>query len=247
MKTVVITGAGHGIGHAAARRFAAEHCRLQLTCRRSLDELESLARSLSEQYEIPVSADLLDVGDASAVGRYFAEKSSHTDILINNAGISYVGLLQDMTAEEWNRVIAVNLSSMFYTAKQVIPQFLLNRERLAPGECPGRIINVSSVWGGAGAAGEVCYSASKGGVNSFTRALAKELAPSGIPVNAIACGCIDTRMNACFNEDEKRALCAEIPAGRFASPEEVAEAILHISQMPAYVTGQIIAMDGGWI
>lgn len=247
MNTVLITGAAHGIGRAAARCFARKHWNLHLICRSSLDELRALASELSSSYEISATADLVDVSDPAAVEAYFKEMVPGLDLLVNNAGISYVGLLQDMRPEEWNQVIATNLSSMFYTSRQAIPLFLKNRSNKAPEQCPGRIINISSVWGADGAAGEVCYSASKGGVNSFTRALAKELAPSGIPVNALACGCVDTRMNDCFDEEEKKALAGEIPAGRFASPEEVAEALLVLSRMPPYVTGQILTMDGGWI
>ena len=111
----------------------------------------------------------------------------------------------------------------------------------------GCIINISSMWGSVGASCEVAYSASKGGVNAFTRALAKELAPSNIPVNAIACGVIDTDMNRIFTEEDRQALSEEIPAGRFAEPEEVGEAVLALAQMPAYVTGQIIGMNGGYL
>ena len=110
----------------------------------------------------------------------------------------------------------------------------------------GRIINISSVWGNVGASCEVAYSASKGGVNSFTKALAKELAPSNIAVNAIACGTIDTRMNACFSEEERMALAEEIPAGRFGTTEEVATLALQLAESPTYLTGQILTMDGGW-
>lgn len=114
-------------------------------------------------------------------------------------------------------------------------------------DVPGRIINISSVWGIAGASCEVAYSAAKGGVNAFTKALAKELAPSGIPVNALAFGCIDTAMNHHLSQEEKAALAEEIPAGRFASPAEAAAAVLQLVHAPSYLTGQIIAMDGGWL
>ncbi len=111
----------------------------------------------------------------------------------------------------------------------------------------GKIINISSVWGNVGASCEVAYSASKGGVNAFTRALAKELAPSNIQVNAIACGMIDTRMNDCFSEEERLALAEEIPSGRFGTPEEVAALALQLCTENSYLTGQIITLDGGWI
>ena len=110
----------------------------------------------------------------------------------------------------------------------------------------GKIINISSVWGNVGASCEVAYSASKGGINSFTKALAKELAPSNIQVNAIACGCIDTEMNHCFSEEERQALMDEIPAGRFGTPEEVASLVYTLSSEHNYLTGQIITLDGGW-
>ena len=110
----------------------------------------------------------------------------------------------------------------------------------------GKIINISSVWGNVGASCEVAYSATKGGMNTFTKALAKELAPSNIQVNAIACGCIDTQMNACFSDEEKAALAEEIPAGRFAQPEEVAALVLDLAQKHTYLTGQIITLDGAW-
>ena len=127
---------------------------------------------------------------------------------------------------------------MFCCCKQAIPNMVHNKS--------GRILNISSVWGNVGASCEVAYSASKGGVNAFTKALAKELAPSGITVNAIACGVIDTRMNQCFSEEERRQLADEIPAGRFGRAQEAAQLALAVVTSPTYLTGQIITMDGGW-
>lgn len=239
MPTALVTGAAHGIGKAIAAALAAEHYDLHLICRESADELREQAAGLENSFHVSVSADAVDVSDAAAVERYFAEKVRRLDLLINNAGISRIGLLQDTSVAEWNTVISTNLSSVFYTCRCAIPLFLKTGS--------GRIINISSVWGSAGASMETAYSASKGGVNALTRALAKELAPNHIPVNAIACGVIDTRMNGCFNEDERRALRDEIPADRFGSPEETAAAVVKLSQMPDYLTGQIITFDGGWI
>lgn len=161
------------------------------------------------------------------------------DILINNAGISHIGLLQDMSIEEWNQVLNTNLTSAFSCSKYAIPDMITRKQ--------GKIINISSVWGCSGASCEVAYSASKGGLNLFTQALAKELAPSNIQVNAIACGCIDTQMNACFSEEERATLTDEIPAGRFGMPEEVASLVLTLAEGNEYLTGQIITLDGGWI
>ncbi len=161
------------------------------------------------------------------------------DVLVNNAGISYVGLLTDMSYLEWQQVINTNLSSCFITCKHVIPSMVSKKN--------GKIINISSVWGNVGASMEVAYSASKGGMNSFTKALAKELAPSNIQVNAIACGVIDTDMNKCFREEDMEALIEEIPADRIGKAEEVAKLALQLCIGNEYLTGQIITLDGGWI
>lgn len=237
-RTALVTGASRGIGEAIARKLAAEHCSLYLTCSHTLPQLQSLALELEQTFQVPVRAALCDGSDPEQVRELFDHIPS-LDLLVNNAGISWVGLTQDMSDEQWDRLIRTNLSSCFYTSKRAIPLFLQRH-------C-GRIINISSVWGAVGAAAETAYSASKGGINAFTRALGKELAPSGISVNAIACGCIDTAMNDCFSEEEKAELAAEIPADRFGRPEEVADALWALTQMPVYVTGQILTMDGGWI
>jgi len=179
------------------------------------------------------------MGDAEAVESLFKNISS-IDIVINNAGIAWLGLLTDMTTREWQEVMSVNLDALFYTSRYAIPLMLRQHS--------GRIINISSVWGSVGASAEVAYSASKGGVNAFTKALAKELAPSGIAVNAIACGVIDTDMNRThLNAEEMDILRNEIPADRLGSPEEVAALALLLADSPIYMTGQILTIDGGWI
>lgn len=235
--TALITGASRGIGRAIAETFAADGYNLILTCNRSLPELEGTAALLSAKYHIHCLALQADMGNFEEVEKMYQQVSA-LDVLVNNAGISHVGLLSDMSVDEWRRVMSVNLDALFYTCRQAIPLMLQKHA--------GRIINISSVWGNVGASMEVAYSASKGGVNSFTKALAKELAPSNIQVNAIACGVIDTTMNACFSDKDMEALCAEIPADRIGSPEEVARLVLQTAKAPAYMTGQIITIDGGW-
>ena len=163
----------------------------------------------------------------------------YLDVLVNNAGISYIGLLTDMTYEEWQQVLRTNLDSCFLTCRNALPG-MIHRKK-------GKIINISSVWGNVGASMEVAYSASKGGVNSFTKALAKELGPSNIQVNAIACGVIDTDMNKCFSEEERQELIAEIPADRMGKTQEVAQLVVQLCTGNEYLTGQIITLDGGWI
>lgn len=233
----LISGASRGIGKAIAETFATAGYDLFLTCSKTLNELEAFGQQLSEKYNISCRTFQADMGNAEEVKALFTHIGS-LDVLVNNAGISHIGLLTDMSVEEWQRVMAVNLNSCFYTSKYAIPLMLQKHA--------GKIINISSVWGNMGASMEVAYSASKGGMNAFTKALAKELAPSNIQVNAIACGVIDTAMNAGFSEEEIGALTAEIPADRLGSPEEVAKLVLQTAQAPAYMTGQIITIDGGW-
>ena len=236
-KKVLITGASRGIGEAIARKLAENHYDLYLTCKKSEKKLLALAEHLENEYHVKVNAFLCDMSKSTDVDNLFHE-IDHLDVLINNAGISHVGLLSDMTPEEWHRIINTNLSSMFYTSRHAIPMMLKNHA--------GKIINISSVWGNVGASMEVAYSASKGGVNSFTKALAKELAPSGIQVNALALGVIDTDMNRIFSDEEKQLLINEIPADRMGKVSEAADMVYSILQMPSYTTGQVFTMDGGW-
>lgn len=243
-KTVLVTGASRGIGRAIALAFAAAPFPYQIVINshNSSGDLDALQREITETYGKPCLALTGDVGDCSATEKIFADIRKYfgtVDILINNAGISHVGLLGDMKPEEWNRVLSTNLSSAFYTSRLAIPDMVRQQW--------GKIINISSVWGTVGASCEVAYSASKGGLNTFTKALAKELAPSNIQVNAIACGVIDTQMNACFSADELDDLRDEIPSGRFGTPKEVAALALSLAESHSYLTGQIITLDGGWI
>ena len=236
-KTALITGSSRGIGKATAEAFARKGYNLFLTCHNSMEKLEALAHRLHTEYHISCTPIHADMGNYEDVKNLFSQISA-LDVLINNAGIAHIGLLSDMTEEQWHRVISVNLDACFYTCKHAIPLMLQKHS--------GRIINVSSVWGNVGASMETAYSASKGGVNSFTRALAKELAPSNIQVNAIACGVIDTAMNHCLSPEDMNTLREEIPADRLGTPEEAARLILQIAEAPKYMTGQIITIDGGW-
>lgn len=236
-KYALITGASRGIGKACAERFAKAGYQLVITSHSSPQELNALAASLRSSFSVSCQPVQADMGCERDVERTFAF-IRNLDVLVNNAGMAHLGLLSDMTAQQWHRIMAVNLDSCFYTCRAAIPIMLKKH-------C-GSIINVSSVWGSQGASMEVAYSASKGGMNAFTRALAKELAPSGIQVNAIACGVIDTAMNGCLAPEELEALKEEIPADRLGRPEEVAELIFQTSRAPSYMTGQIITIDGGW-
>lgn len=237
-KKALVTGASRGIGAAVAEMLAGEGYELVLVCRQSEEKLNNLKIRLEEQYHVDCMTALCDVSKPEQVRSLF-RKAGDIDVLINNAAVSYIGLLTDMSVEEWHQVIDTNLNALFYTCKCALPGMAHRKE--------GKIINISSVWGNAGASMEVAYSAAKGGVNSFTKALAKELAPSNIQVNAVAFGVIDTEMNQCFSEEEKKALTEEIPADRMGTAREAAQMVRQILFSPSYLTGQIITMDGGWI
>lgn len=237
-KSALITGASRGIGKAIAIELAQNGYDIYVTCKHSGAELEQLCVQLRQEYGITATAFVADAGNEADIDVMFAAIKD-IDVVVNNAGISHIGLLTDMTAEEWNRVINTNLSSLFFVCRRAVP-FMVRKQS-------GKIINISSVWGNVGASMEVAYSASKGGVNAFTKALAKELAPSNIQVNAIACGVIDTQMNQCFSEEDREALRQEIPADRFGRPEEVAKLVRQLAEGNDYLTGQIITLDGGWM
>lgn len=195
-----------------------------------------------ESYQAACMAYMGDMGhieECSLLFEKIKKQFGTVDVLVNNAGISYIGLLQNMTTEDWERIIHTNLTSVFNCSKLAIPGMIAQKY--------GKIINISSVWGVVGASCEVAYSATKGGINAFTKALAKELAPSGIQVNAVACGAIDTEMNQFLKEDDLIALVDEIPTGRLGSAEEVADLVYHLGYKNSYLTGQIIGLDGGWI
>ncbi len=233
----LITGASRGIGAAIASALGAAGYDLVLTCSQSTEALAQVCNEICSRFAVSCLAIQADMGDPEAVENLFSQ-IHHLDVLVNNAGISYVGLLSEMSVADWHRVMSANLDSCFYTCRHAIPLMLQKHA--------GKIVNISSVWGNMGASMEVAYSASKGGINTFTKALARELAPSNIQVNAIACGMIDTAMNACFSEEEVAAIVEEIPADRMGKPEEVAQLVLQTIQAPVYMTGQIITIDGGW-
>lgn len=238
MKTALVTGASRGIGKAISQYLAKEGYNLILTCHKNTSLLTELAEKLRNTYHIAVDTYTGDVGDYNFVNSIFDNIDS-LDLLINNAGCSYVGLLTDMSNSDWNETINTNLNSVFYFSQNAYKKMLPQKS--------GKIINISSVWGNVGASMEVAYSASKGAVNAFTKALAKEVAPSGIQVNAIACGFIDTDMNKHLSPDELQEITDSIPACRVGKAEDVAQTILALINSSDYLTGQIITLDGGWI
>ena len=237
-RIILITGASRGIGRAITKACAPFFDKMLLVCQKSEAELLSLINELEKDYPVTCIPFIGDIGNPDFVSAVF-KNVTQIDAVINNAGISHIGLLSDMSLEEWHSVINTNLNSVFYTSRLAIP-YMVKRHK-------GKIINISSIWGNSGASMEVAYSASKGGVNSFTKALAKELAPSSIQVNAIACGVIDTDMNRCLTKEARDMIIEDIPADRMGTAEEVAKTVLFLLDAPAYLTGQIITLDGGYL
>lgn len=241
LRTILITGASSGIGAATAIAFAKPNNRLILVSqknREGLKKIEDEGRERGAEV-LSILADVSDYEDCKSVVQQGVERFGTIDLLVNDAGVSHIGLFQDMTPDEWQHIMNVNIGSVMNLCHLVIPS-MVHRHH-------GRIINISSVWGNVGASCEAVYSASKGAINSFTKALAKELAPSNIQVNAIAFGAIETPMNAWLSKEEAEALADEIPAGREGTKEEAAQMICMVADAPDYLTGQILTMDGGWI
>ena len=240
MSSILITGASHGVGSAFALACAqsGRFTKIILNSRSDKAALEDTARRVSAAGDLVCLYDAGDVSDLAYV-ESLRSRFGPVDTLVNNAAVSYVGLLTDMSPEDWDRLLRVNVTALYNTCHTYVPDMIR-----AGG---GRILNVSSVWGLAGASCEVAYSASKGAVNAFTRALAKELAPSHIRVNAIAPGILDTRLNAHLSETETAEIREQIPAGYSASPEEAAQAMLRLREMPEYFNGEIVRFDGCWI
>ena len=232
MKTVLVSGGTRGIGRAIVTAFAESGCRVFFLYNKS----DALARELEASHgAVGIKCD---VSDAEQVKKA-VEIAGDVDVLVNNAGISSIGLFTDLSDSEWRRVIDINLSSAFYLSRAVAPS-MINKK------C-GRIINIGSVWGRCGASCEVAYSASKAALRGLTLSLAKELGPSGITVNCVEPGVIATDMNACFDEETVNALCEETPLCRIGEPKDVAEAVLFLaSEKASFITAQCIGVDGGF-
>lgn len=240
--TVLITGGSGGIGASIAERFASVGMNIVIHYMNSHEAANDVARrcmALGAKV-MTVRADMRDRSQLQRMAERLESSGLQPDILVNNAGKAHYGMLADLSEEEWDEVMDVNLKGTFLCSQIFMPYMVSQRF--------GRIINVSSVWGISGASCEVAYSASKGGINAFTKALAKELAPSGVTVNAVAPGAVRTAMLSNLQEDELRMLEDEIPAGRLASPDEISSLVYFLALPESgYITGQIISPNGGWI
>ena len=242
VKVALITGASIGIGRAIAVEFAKEGASVVINystddqgAKETLEEVKSV-----NGYGVIVKGDISTSDKCKTIVEYVLKMMGKIDILVNNAGISHIGLFIDSTEKEINNMLNVNLLGSIHLTKNVLSNMISRKS--------GIIVNISSMWGEVGASCEVLYSTTKGGINAFTKALAKEVAPSNIRVNAISPGVIDTGMNSFLEEEEKKDLEEEIPLGRFGSTSEIGKlAVFLSSEDSSYITGQIIRADGGFI
>lgn len=238
-KTIIVTGASRGIGAAIVKMLAKEDYNIVLNYNKS----EEIAKKLQEEFtkqgknvEI-FKADVSKREEVKKLIEFTINKFKKIDVLINNAGISQTRLFTDITDEDWNNMLNVNLNSVFYMTQEVVPYMIHEKE--------GCIINISSIWGITGAACETHYSVAKAGVDAMTKSLAKELGPSNIRVNSIAPGIIDTDMNKYLSDEELANIEEEIPLGKIGSPETIAKCVKWLIE-DDYTTGQIIGINGGW-
>ena len=240
-KTVLITGGSRGIGAGLARAFAGAGYAVAINYNRSEARALALADELraSGGEVLTLRADVSDPRQVEEMVDNVLDKFCQLDILLCNAGVAWSGLLCDMDDEAWQRLRGVDLDGVFYACRAVYPHMVRRKQ--------GRIITVSSVWGSAGASCEAAYSAAKAGVIGLTRALAKELGPSGITVNCIAPGVIDTEMNGNLSPQDLQSLVDSTPAGRLGTPADVAAAALFLAGPQAgFLTGQVLGVDGGF-
>ncbi len=238
----VVTGGASGIGEAIVRTFCANGFMTAIVYNSSEDAAKALASELCAKGSnaIAIKADVSSSAQVNSAIDLVVKELGAPNVLVNNAGMAEQKLFTDITDDDWQKMIGVNLTGAFNMCRKVLP-FMINKKY-------GRIINISSMWGQVGASCEVHYSAAKAGLIGLTKALAQEEAPSGITVNCIAPGAIDTKMMASFTKEDVEVLCGEIPVGRLGIAQEIADAVLFLAQKnAAYITGQVLGVNGGFV
>lgn len=240
-KSAIVTGASRGIGRDIAIKLSENGALVIVNYSKDEEGASETCNIIKEKggFALKFKADVSNFDEAKELVDFAVNNTGRLDIVVNNAGISNIGLFMDSTKEDIKNLMGINLFGTLYVTKHALGHMLSRG---------GNIVNISSMWGEVGASCEVLYSSSKGGINLFTKALAKEMAPSNIRVNAIAPGVIDTSMNAFLNEEDRKDLEEEIPLGRFGRGEEIANAVVFLcSDESSYLTGQVIRIDGGMI
>lgn len=235
-KIVVVTGGSRGIGAEIVKFLAKLGYKVVLNYNKSESYAQDVKKELNN-VEI-FKADVSKKEEANALIDFAIKKYGKIDVLINNAGIAQTKLFTEITDEDWKNIIDTNLNSAFYCSREAVKNMIHNKS--------GLIINISSIWGITGASCEVAYSTSKAAINGFTKALAKEIGPSNIRVNAIAPGIINTAMNSYLSEDELKNIKEEIPLEKIGDPVDIAKCVKWLIE-DNYTTGQIISINGGWI
>ena len=241
-QTALITGASGGIGSEIAREFARKGYNIVVHYHKNKDRADQLCRELQAfgAEALPFGADLTQEEDVKRLFVAAFSRFGKIDVLVNNAAISLWKLLTDMTEADWDSVFSINVKSLFLTCREVLPSMVAEKA--------GKIINISSVWGITGASCEVAYSAAKGAIIAFTKALAKEVGPSGIQVNCVAPGVIDTPMNNNLTAEDLTALIEETPAGKIGLPIDVAKAVCFLASSDSdFITGQVLSPNGGFV
>lgn len=242
MPTAFISGASRGIGRAAALKLASLGYDLALNYHTNYEAAQNVQHE-AQKYGVKVlllAGDIADENNVREMFRKIGETFGGADVVVNNASFAEQLMFQDITYEKWRRMFAVTVDGAFFTVQNALPHMLHEKR--------GRIINISSMWGEVGASCEVHYSAAKGALIAMTKALAKELGPSGITVNCITPGVIDTDMNAHLSAEDLAELCEETPLGRLGSPDDIAETVAFLASAEAgFITGQIIGVNGGFV
>jgi len=237
MKTVLITGASGGIGAATARIFAENGYRVALNYHQSQEDALSLEKELGEA-AFAVKADVSDSAQVKNMFSTVYKRFGGIDVLINNAGIAEFSLFTDITDEQWHRMFGINVDGCFYCCREALPYMISQKS--------GAIVNISSIWGITGGSCEVHYSAAKAAVIGLTKALAKEVGPSGITVNCIAPGVIDTKMNRGLSDEDVAGLIDETPLQKLGTTSDIAKAALFLAESE-FITGQILSPNGGFV
>ena len=241
-QVVLVTGASRGIGRAVAERFAREGFAVAVHYNTGKNEAESLVHELAAQgyLALAVQADIRDSGQVQRMVDMVSNTLGDADILINNAGIAQQKLFTDLTDEEWHNMFAVHVDGTFYCTRAVLPMMIHQKQ--------GYIVNISSMWGQVGGSCEVHYSAAKGAIQAMTKALAKEVGPSGVRVNCVAPGVIQTEMNKLLDTETLEALREETPLEMLGTAEQVADLVFFLcSEQSAFITGQVIGVNGGMV
>ncbi len=241
IRTALVTGGSRGIGAAAARRLAADGTNVAIQYYASREAAEQVAADCRKRgvRAETVRADVRDAASLQWLKARLLELEMPPDILVHSAGTAFYGLLEDCGEEVWDELMGVHLKAAYRLTRLFAPDMAWRRW--------GRIVYLSSIWGVVGASGEAAYAAAKGGLNAFAKSMARELASAGVTVNAVAPGAIDTDMLAGLAEEDRIALCRDIPLGRLGRPEEVADLIRFIASPDAdYITGQVLGINGGW-